>query len=219
MFFDRTHSTLFDKDVQFMGSPIGFVDKCKFLGFSISRDILNRDIQSSINTFNRRCNEVSLDFSILNSDIKSKLISIFCMDAVYGTLVQIILKLFILPGGKPFGLFGNYHLEHIANLLHGINNAPPIDVMLEQRCIKFIWTLLHSPNIIVKSVMRPAIRYGYSTLGEHFRYLCYKYDLSPTLWISPLCNVYKCINDYVTDFIVTPDISHFIRELCICRDS
>ena len=27
------------------------------------------------------------------------------------------------------------------------------------------------------------------------------------------------INDYVIDFIVTPDISHFIRELCICRDS
>ena len=40
MFFDRTHSTLFDKDIQFMGSPIGFVDKCNFLGFSISRDIL-----------------------------------------------------------------------------------------------------------------------------------------------------------------------------------
>ena len=91
--------------------------------------------------------------------------------------------------------------------------------MLEQRCIKFIWTLLHSPNIIVKSVMRSAIRNGYSTLGENFRYLSYKYNLSPTLWISPLCNIYKCINDYVTDFIVTPDISHFIRELCICRDS
>ena len=114
MFFDRIHSTLFDKDIQFMGSPIGFVDKCKFLGFSISLDILNRDIQLSINTFNRKCNEVSLDFSILNSDIKSKLISIFCMDAVYGTLVQIMLKFFILPGGKPFGLFGNYHLEPIA---------------------------------------------------------------------------------------------------------
>ena len=62
-----------------------FVDKYKFLGFSISRDILNRDIQSSINMLNRKCNEVRLDFSILNSDIKSKLISIFlwiCMDAV-----------------------------------------------------------------------------------------------------------------------------------------
>ena len=36
-----------------MGSPICFIDKCKFLGLSISRDILNRDIQSSINTFNK----------------------------------------------------------------------------------------------------------------------------------------------------------------------
>ena len=36
------------------------------------------------------------------------------MDTVYGTLVQIMLKLFILPGGESFGLFGNYHLEHIA---------------------------------------------------------------------------------------------------------
>ena len=60
--------------------------------------------------------------------------------------------------------------------------------------------------------MRSGIRNGYSTLGENFRYLSYKYNLSPT------CNVYKCIKDYVTDFIVTPDISHFIRELCISRD-
>ena len=85
-----------------------------------------------------------------------------------------------------------------------INVNFPIDVMLEQGCIKFIWTLLHSSNIIEKSVMRSAIRNGYSTLGEHFRYPIYKYNLSPTY--------------YVTDFIVTPDISHFIRELCVCRD-
>ena len=63
--------------------------------------------------------------------------------------------------------------------------------------------------------MRSAIRNGLSALGENLRYLSYKEDLSPTL----LCKVYKCINDYVTDFIVTPDISHFIRELCMCRDS
>ena len=64
-----------------------------------------------------------------------------------------------------------------------------------------------------------AIRSGYPALGENFRYLSYKSDVSPTSWISPLCKVYKCINDYVTDFIVTPNISHFIRELCICIDS
>ena len=59
-FFYRTHSTLFDKDTQIMGNPIGFVDKCKFLCFSISPDILNRDTQSSINTFNRKC--MKLDY-------------------------------------------------------------------------------------------------------------------------------------------------------------
>ena len=77
------------------------------------------------------------------------------------------------------------------NLLHGINDTLPIDVMHEQRCIKFIWTLLHSPNIIEKSVMRSAIRNGYSAYGENFRYLSYKCDLSLTSWISPLCKVYK----------------------------
>ena len=51
--------------------------------------------------------------------------------------------------GKSFGLFGNYHSEHI---LHGINGT----------IIKFIWTLLHSPNIIFKSVMRSATTNGYS---------------------------------------------------------
>ena len=61
-------------------------------------------VQSSINKFNRKYNEVRLYFSILNSDIKSKVITIFCMDTVYGTLVHIMLKNFILPGGKPFGL-------------------------------------------------------------------------------------------------------------------
>ena len=35
------------------------------------------------------------------------------MDAVYGTLVQIMLKLCILPGGKPFGLFENYHSGYL----------------------------------------------------------------------------------------------------------
>ena len=35
------------------------------------------------------------------------------MDAVYGTLVQIMLKLVLLHGGKSFGQFENYHSEHI----------------------------------------------------------------------------------------------------------
>ena len=35
--------------------------------------------------------------------------------------------------------------------------------------------------------MLSTIRNGYSALGENFRYLSYKYDLSPTSWIYSLC--------------------------------
>ena len=154
-----------------------FVEKCKFVGFSTSCDILNRNIKSSINTFNRKCNDVRLDFSILNSDIKSKLISIFCMDLNFSSNY---VDTFYTAWRKAIPAIGKLPFRTHWYLLHGINDTLPIDVMLEQRCIKFIWTLLNFPNIIVKSVMRSAIRNGYSTLGEHFRYLSYMYDLSPT---------------------------------------
>ena len=61
----------------------------------------------SINTFNRICNEVRLDFPFLY-------FVWIRMHAGYRTLIQIMLNLFILHEGKQFGLFGNYHSEHIA---------------------------------------------------------------------------------------------------------
>ena len=144
--------------------------------------------------FNRKCNVVSLDSSISNSDIKSKRISIFCMD-LYGCSLWNFGPNYVEPfytaWRKAIRTIRKLPFRTHCNLLHGINDTPPIDIMLEQRCIKFIWTLLHSPNIIVKSVMQSVIRNGYSTLGENFSY---KYDLLPTLWISPLCNVHKCIH-------------------------
>ena len=47
----------------------------------------------------------------------------------------------------------------------------PINVMLEPICIKVMLTLLHSSNIIVKYVIRSAVRSRYSTVGENFKYL------------------------------------------------
>ena len=133
--FYRTCSSLFDKDVQFMGSPtVCFVDKCKFLGFSISCDIFNRDILSSINTFNRKSNEVRLDFSILNSDIKSKLISIFCMD-LYGCSLwnfgSNYVNTFYTAWRKAIRAIWKLPFRTNCNLLNGINDTRPIDVMLE----------------------------------------------------------------------------------------
>ena len=83
MFFYKTCSTFLIKIFNLWEALYVSLINVICLGFSLSRDILNRDIQSLINTFNRKCNEVRLGFSILNSDIKSRLISIFCMD-LYG---------------------------------------------------------------------------------------------------------------------------------------
>ena len=53
-------------------------------GMVISTDNLNRNIDATIQTFYRKCNEVRFDFSMLSSDIKSRLISTYCMD-LYGS--------------------------------------------------------------------------------------------------------------------------------------
>ena len=72
-------------------------------GFKISTDVLNRNIDATIQTFYRKCNEVRFDFSMLSSDIKSKLISTYCMDLMghnYGVMVLDIQKPFMLRGEK-----------------------------------------------------------------------------------------------------------------------
>ena len=104
----------------------------------MSLDILNRDIQSSINTFNRKCNEVRLIFPFLIVISNQNLFLYFvfiCMDALYGTLIQIMLKLFNTAWRKAIRAIWKLPFRTHCNLFHGINDTPPIDVMLEQRCI------------------------------------------------------------------------------------
>ena len=68
----------------FKNESIKFVKERCLLGFIISTDILNRNIDATIQTFYRKCNKVRFDLSMLSSDIKSKLISTYCTD-LYGS--------------------------------------------------------------------------------------------------------------------------------------
>ena len=65
-------------------SLLAFIKECCFLRFEISTDVLNRNIDATIQTFYRKCNEVQFDFPMLSSDIKSTLIFTYCMD-LYGS--------------------------------------------------------------------------------------------------------------------------------------
>jgi hypothetical protein len=221
MFFDKNKQTFFNKDVQFMNKRVEFVEKCRLLGSMISRDILDRDISSSVNTFNRKCNELKMDFSILSSDIKAKLLSSFCMDLhgcqLWNFSADYVNKFYVAWRKSIRNIWGLLPRTH-CNLLHVINSTLPIDIMIEKRTVKFIWSCINSRNDIVKSVALSSIRSSTSVLGENYRYFSYKYRISPITWCAPLHTVFNCITDYVSHNVYNPRDGYFVRELCISRD-
>ena len=87
--------------------------------------------------------------------------------------------------------------------LHRINNSLPIDLKLEKRCLKFIWSCINSNNTIVKSVSSSAIMYSYSSLGENYRFLSDKYDIWPINWTKSFSIVYDYVDKYVISVFST----------------
>ena len=103
------------------------------------------------------------DFKYLYKNIKSQLLSSYCLDA-YGSQLwpfydksvksfyvawrRAIRKLWVLPNTT--------HCKY----LHTINNSLLINFMLEKRCLKFILSCVNSNNTIVKSVSSSAIMYS-----------------------------------------------------------
>ena len=71
------------------------------------------------------------------------------MDPNYG--------LFMSHGDGPLQNYGALPNTTHCKYLHTINNSLPIDLMLEKRCLKFIWACMNSNNTIVKSVSSSAI--------------------------------------------------------------
>ena len=61
------------------------------------------------------------------------------------------------------------------SLLPSINDCISIDIVLEQRCAKFIWSCLNSFNTIIKTTVLSAISSGGSTFGDNYRYHSYNY--------------------------------------------
>ena len=84
MYFDYTGSTNIPNNIVFMHEPIEFVSKIQLLGINISTDIYDRHISDTVKHFYCRTNEVLFDFSSISCDIKSRLMSTYCLD-LYGS--------------------------------------------------------------------------------------------------------------------------------------
>ena len=68
------------------------------------------------------------------------------------------------------------------NVLHLINGCLPIDVILEKRSIKYIWTLIHGENNLYGSIVKLSLFNNSTTLGENIRYFMYKYKIYDHEW-------------------------------------
>ena len=64
------------------------------------------------------------------------------------------------------------------SLLPSMSDCISIGIVLEHRCIKFIWSCLSSYNTIIKTTALSAISGGgSSTFGDNYRYLSYEYNI------------------------------------------
>ena len=110
---------------------------------------------------------------------------------------------------------------HTLSLLPSINDCISIDIVLARRCAKFIWSCLNSYNTIIKTTVLSAISSGCSTLGDNYRYLSYKYNIGPHIWMLSLNEVIKCISLYIS---TNENLLHsvhgtIVRDFCLARDN
>ena len=124
------------KELSFMGTAINFVSEVTFLGISIkSNDVTDHNISKTTRKFYPKANQVMNDFKYLYRNIKSQLLSSYCLDtyasqlwpfydktvkSFYVAWRRNIRKLWVLP-----------NTTHCKNL-HTINNSLPIDLILNK---------------------------------------------------------------------------------------
>ena len=74
----------------------------------------------------------------------------------------------MLRGENRCVRFGRFQMLHIIIycLLINCHNCHPLEVILEKRCIKFVWSLYNSNYALYSNILRFSLQNGNSTLGE-----------------------------------------------------
>ena len=104
------------------------------------------------------------------------------------------------------------------SLLHTINNCLSIDLLLEKRCIKFIWNLFNSAYELHKSIIRGSFYNKGSSIAENIRYFMYKYNISMYDWEKPLNVLMKKVYNYASLHSNVDDICTATAIVDLCRD-
>ena len=207
------------------GCTIDYVEQCVHLGTIIHSDITRKNIDSAVNDLFMRTNNLIADFSYTHSSTLSVLFQSYCMN-VYGSQLWSYndfraVERFYTAWRKTIRRIWRIDKRTHNLLIHAINNCLPISLLLEKRCIKFIWNLFNSPYAIHKSVVNGSFHNKGSTISENIRYFMYKYDINMYDWGKPLNIVMQKV--YAYDKLHTDvDIqctANAIVDLCQDRDN
>ena len=207
------------------GSIIPYLDTCNHLGNTISIKSDKAILDNAVNELYMRTNCLLSDFAFSEYSILSHLFNTYCMN-IYGCPLwkyydKNQLEVFYVAWRKS--LRRVWKISNVTHnyLLPSIHNCHPIDVILEKRCNKFVWSLYNSNYALYSNILRFSLQSGNSTMGENVRYLMHKYDIVNSDWSQNIDIVYSKVEVYINRLM---NINHkctgsVIRELCETRDS
>ena len=202
---------------------IPYVDSCKHLGNEISMNRMDVFMNNATNDLHCKLNSLLTDFSHCDSVTLSTLFKTYCMN-LYGSQMwrynDKTTRSFYTCWRKAIRRLYNIPYRTHNILVHHIINSYPIDVVLEKRCIKYIWNLINSGCKLHADIVFLSMDNMYSTIGENMRYFMYKYKFSTNDWYRPLSFLNNKIDTYVNstvnfDIVCTATA---IKELCQARD-
>ena len=83
------------------------------------------------------------------------------------------------------------------SLVHLINKCDSINCILEKRCVKILWNLFNSDNVLFSRIIRYSMHNSHTTIGENVRYFMYKYKIVYNDWFNDLSNIYNRIDNQI----------------------
>ena len=100
-----------------------------------------------------------LDFKYLQCDVLSNMISTYCLYAsqLWDYEDKRIEKYYVAWRKAMRKVWKLHNLTH-CNLLPVITNCLPLNIILEKRLLKFIWSIINSENRIVNNVFKVALK-------------------------------------------------------------
>ena len=96
----------------------------------------------------------------------------------------------------------------------------PIIVIVKSRTAKFLWNVIHSKHSTVSDLCGYFMYSAHSVMGENYRYLKYKYNLSSQEWKGKYIDMHRKIKLYGRNSINEDKLrnGYFIKEMCLVRD-